>query len=135
MTAFYGSAAKVSFFNGCSTGGRQAITEAQRYPDDFDGIVAGASAWDGMRMHAARVAVSQIVNRYPDGVIPPAKYPMIHAAVLEACDALDGVKDGVIENPLQCHFDYATLACKGADGPDCLTQESSGNARRLSRRR
>jgi feruloyl esterase len=132
VDAFYGSAPKVAFFNGCSTGGRQAITEAQRYPDDFDAIVAGASAWDGMRMHALRVAVSQIVNSNPDGVIPPAKLPMIHAAVLDACDALDGVKDGVIENPLRCHFDYATLACKGADGPDCLTKGQVESARALS---
>ena len=132
IDAFYGSAPKVSFFNGCSTGGRQAITEAQRYPNDFDGIVAGASAWDGMRMHASRVAVSQVVNSNPDGVIPPAKLPMIHAAVLDACDALDGVKDGVIENPLQCRFDYAKLACKGADGPDCLTQGQVESAKALT---
>src|SRR5262249_34765412 len=91
IDAFYGTGAKLAFFNGCSTGGRQAITEAQRYPADFDAIVAGASAWDGMRMHALRVAVNQAVNRNADGVIPPAKLPMVHAAVLEACDALDGV--------------------------------------------
>jgi len=132
IDAFYGSAPKVSFFNGCSTGGRQAITEAQRYPNDFDGIVAGASAWDGMRMHALRVAVSQIVNRNADGVIPPAKLPMIHAAVLDACDALDGVKDGVIENPLRCRFDYAALACKGADGPECLTRGQVESAKALA---
>src|SRR5262252_3539118 len=94
IDAFYGASPKVSFFNGCSTGGRQAITEAQRYPNDFDAIVAGASAWDGMRMHALRVAVSQQINANADGVI---------------------------ENPLTCHYDYAKLACKGADGPDCLT--------------
>jgi feruloyl esterase len=115
--------------NGCSTGGRQAITEAQRYPNDFDAIVAGASAWDGMRMHALRVAVSQQINRNADGVIPPGKLPMIHAAVLEACDGLDGVKDGVIENPLQCRFDFAKLACRAGDAPDCLTigQESANS--------
>jgi len=132
IAAFYGNPAKVSFFNGCSTGGRQAITEAQRYPEDFEGIVAGASAWDGMRMHAVRVAVSQIINRNPDGVIPPSKFPMIHKAVLDACDALDGVKDGVIENPPQCHFDYASLACKGADGPDCLTKSQVESANALT---
>ena len=132
IDAFYGRAAQVSFFNGCSTGGRQAITEAQRYPNDFDAIVAGASAWDGMRMHAERVAVSQIVNSNPDGVIPAVKLPMIHAAVLDACDALDGVKDGVIENPLRCQFDYAKLACKSADGPDCLTRGQVESAKALT---
>jgi feruloyl esterase len=132
IDAFYSAAPKISFFNGCSTGGRQAITEAQRYPNDFDAIVAGASAWDGMRMHALRVAVSQRINSSADGVIPPAKLPMIHAAVLSACDALDGVKDGVIENPLQCDFDYAKLACKGADGPDCLTPNQVSSAKVLT---
>ena len=132
IDALYGTAPKVSFFNGCSTGGRQAITEAQRYPNDFDAIVAGASAWDGMRMHAARVAVSQMVNSNPDGVIPPSKLPMLHAAVLDACDALDGVTDGVIENPLQCRFDYAKLMCKDADGPDCLTRGQVESAKALT---
>ncbi len=132
IDAFYGTAPKVAFFNGCSTGGRQAITEAQRYPADFDGIVAGASAWDGMRMHAVRVAVSQLVNRNADGVIPPSKFPMMHAAVLDACDTLDGVKDGVIENPLVCTFDYAALACKGGDAPDCLTPGQVESAKALT---
>jgi feruloyl esterase len=132
VDAFYGAAPKVAFFNGCSTGGRQAITEAQRYPNDFDAIVAGASAWDGMRMHAVRVAVNQRVNLNADGVIPPSKLPMIHNAVLDACDALDGVKDGVIENPFQCHFDYAKLACKGADAPDCLTPGQVNTAKVLT---
>jgi Tannase and feruloyl esterase len=137
IDAFYGAAPKVAFFNGCSTGGRQAITEAQRYPNDFDGIVAGASAWDGMRMHAIRVAVSQLVNRNADGVIPAAKFPMIHAAVLDACDALDGVKDGVIENPLACKFDYAKLACPStssgqADTTNCLTPGQVESAKALT---
>src|SRR5262249_14108961 len=125
-------APKVSFFNGCSTGGRQAITEAQRYPNDFDGIVAGASAWDGMRMHAVRVAVSQQINRNAGGVIPTSKFAMVHAAVLEACDALDGVKDGVIENPLQCRYDYAKLECKNGDAPDCLTKSQVESAKALT---
>src|SRR5260221_919949 len=132
VDAFYGSAPKISFFNGCSTGGRQAITEAQRFPNDFDAIVAGAYAWNGMRMQAVRVGFTRLITRNLDGVIPPSKFPMIHNAVLDACDALDGVKDGVIENPLQCHFDYATLACKGADGPDCLTQGQIESAKALT---
>ncbi|HEV3141388.1 MAG TPA: tannase/feruloyl esterase family alpha/beta hydrolase, partial [Vicinamibacterales bacterium] len=129
---FYGAAPAISYFNGCSTGGRQAITEAQRYPADFTGIVAGASAWDGMRMHASRVAMNLQINKNADGVIPSAKLPMIHAAVLEACDALDGVKDGVIENPMKCKYDYAQLACKGADGPDCLTPAQVATAKILT---
>jgi feruloyl esterase len=132
IDAFYGAAPKVSFFNGCSQGGRQAITAAQRYPADFDGIVAGASAWDTMRNHASRVAVSQLVNKTPDGVIPATKFPMIHNAVLAACDELDHVKDGVIENPLRCRFDYASLACKAGDHEDCLTAAQVESAKALT---
>jgi len=128
---FYGTAPQISFFNGCSTGGRQAITEAQRYPADFNAIVAGAPAWDGMRMHAARLLVNNQIRKV-DGVIPATKLPMVHNAVLEACDAMDGVKDGVIENPLKCRFDYAQLTCKGADGPDCLTPGQAKAAKLLT---
>jgi feruloyl esterase len=129
VQAYYGTGPRLSYFNGCSTGGRQAITEAQRYPADFNGIVAGASAWNAMRMHAARTVVNLMVNKEADHVIPPSKYPMIHSAVLDACDALDGAKDGVIENPTRCHFDYAILACKGGDGTDCLTKGQVASAK------
>jgi feruloyl esterase len=122
LAEHYGNAAKYSYYNGCSQGGRQGLAEAQRYPDDFDGIIAGASAIDSMLMHGARTALNLLVNRIPDSVIPRTKYAMINAAVLNACDAQDGVKDGVIESPLKCKFDYAVLTCKGDDGPACLTK-------------
>ncbi len=121
VTAFYGNAPKLSFWNGCSTGGRQGITEAAKYPADFDGIVAGAAAIHWVNLHIARMMLNTYANRSADSTIPPAKYPMIHAAVLQACDAMDGTKDGVIENPARCHFNPAVLACKGANGPECLT--------------
>ena len=79
--------------------GRQALIEAQRYPDDFDGIVAGDASWDQMRLYGARIALNVFVNREPAAVIPPAKYPTIHQAVLETCDAADGVKGGVSQAP------------------------------------
>ena len=72
------------------------------------------------------------VNREPAAVIPPAKYPMIHNAVLAACDALDGVKDGVIENPAACRFDFATLACAGDDRADCLTKPQIETAKAMA---
>lgn len=118
---FYGVAPKRSVWNGCSTGGRQGITEAAKYPDDFDGIVAGAAAIHWIDLHVARMTLNAYVNRSADSAIAPSKYSMIHDAVLQACDALDGVKDGVIENPSRCHFNPEVLACKGADGPACLT--------------
>jgi feruloyl esterase len=128
----YGRTPQFSYFNGCSQGGRQAITSAQRFPADFDGIVAGAAAWDGMRSHAARVALNQTVNRSPDAVIPPAKYPAIHAFVMNACDRLDGVKDGVVEDPTRCRIDFARMACKGAEGPSCLTAPQVASAKAMT---
>jgi feruloyl esterase len=121
-----------SYFNSCSTGGRQALIEAQRYPDDFDGIVAGDPSWDQMRLYAARVWLNTYVNRSPAAVIPASKYPMIHDAVLVACDALDGVKDRVIEDPSRCAFDYATLTCTGSDRPDCLTKDQVETANAMT---
>ena len=75
IQAHYGGPPKRSYFNGCSQGGRQAITSAQRYPDDFDGIVAGASAWNSMRMHAARMSVNRIMNRTPESEHPGQQVP------------------------------------------------------------
>ena len=99
VNAYYGRAPILSFWNGCSQGGRQGITEAAKYPADFDGIVAGASAVNWMHLLAARMAVNVFAHRSEDSYIPPSKYALVHEAVLNACDALDGVKDGVIENP------------------------------------
>jgi feruloyl esterase len=131
IDAYYGNAPKLSFWNGCSQGGRQGITEAMRYPADFDGIVAGASALNTMFMGGVRIALNQAVHKTPDSYIPPEKYAMVHNAVLEACDALDGVKDGVLENPTRCRFDPKVLECKGPDGPGCLTTAQVETARVL----
>lgn len=131
INVYYGSAPSLSFWNGCSQGGRQAITEAAKYPADFDGIVAGASGIYWMRLLVARMEINVFAHRSEDSYIPPAKYAVVHAAVLKACDALDGVKDGVIENPTACHFDPKVLVCKGADGPNCLTQAQAETAKAL----
>lgn len=131
VAAHYDARPVKSYFNSCSTGGRQGLIEAQRYPEDFDGIVAGDASWDQMRLYAARVALNVYVNREPAAVIPPSKYPMIHDAVLAACDAKDGVKDGVIEDPLRCSFDFTTLTCSGDDS-DCLTKPQVETAKAMS---
>ena len=107
--AHYGAPAKLSYYSGCSQGGRQGLAAAQTYPEDFDGIIAGAAAWNQMRAHAARTAVNVIVNKNANSVIPPAKYRMIHDAVLKTCDATDGVTVGVIVSPFKCKFDYSML--------------------------
>ena len=132
ISAHYGTPAKFSYYNGCSQGGRQGLAAAQKYPEDFNGIIAGAAAWNQMRAHGARTALNLIVNKNADSIIPPGKYSMIHEAVLNACDALDGLKDGVIENPAKCNFDYAKLACKAGDGPDCLTKGQVESARAMT---
>ena len=121
IAAHYGRAARLSYWNSCSNGGRQGLMEAQRYPADFDGIVAGAPAanWTGRAIGA--LWVGQLVHKDEASYIPPAKYSLIHEAALRACDALDGVSDGVIENPRQCKFDPGTLLCPGADSAACLT--------------
>ena len=132
IAAFYGKASTRAYYNACSGGGRHALTSAQRYPGDFEGIVAGAASWNQARLDAGRIAVNLTVNRKPESRIPASKYPTIHDAVLRACDVADGVKDGVIENPRACGFDYATLACKGADGPSCLTAPQVESAKTLT---
>jgi hypothetical protein len=120
--AFYGKTPQRSYFAGCSDGGREALMEAQRYPADYDGILAGAPAnyWTALLSMAAWD--TQALTLDPASFIPPAKIPTIAAAVLAACDELDGVRDGILNDPRQCHFDAATIECKaGEDTEKCLT--------------
>ena len=131
LTMFYGTAPRVAIWNGCSQGGRQGVTEAARYPADYDAIIAGAPALDYMELHAARMALNVFVHRSLDSYIPPEKYPAIHRAALGACDAADGVKDGSIEDPRHCRFDPGVLRCADGDAPSCLTAEQIETARGL----
>jgi feruloyl esterase len=119
--AFYGTKPTRSYWNGCSTGGKEGLKEAQRFPADFDGIVAGAPSNNWTRLLAHFVWVAQRIHKDEASYIPPSKYSVIHKAVLQACDKLDGIADGVLENPLQCKFDPKVLQCDGGDGPACLT--------------
>ena len=116
--AFYGRTPSTSYFVGCSDGGREALMEAQRYPEDFNGILAGAPASDWSHLFTSFAWNELALSKER---IPIEKLPAIQRAVLAACDAGDGVKDGLVSNPLACHFDPAVLACKGADAKDCLT--------------
>lgn len=120
MTAFYGRGPRLSYWNGCSTGGRQGLMEAQRYPEDFDGIVAGAPANYQTHLHAFDISLQTFV-RQAGAAVPAAKTDLVAKGVLAACDAADGVKDGLLNNPPKCNFDPGTLLCKGADSNDCLT--------------
>jgi hypothetical protein len=120
--AFYAENAQHSYFSSCSNGGRQALMEAQRYPADYDGIIAGAPAGSFTRIVASFTWNLQAAEIDPAAYIPADKYPAIEAAVLAACDARDGVKDGVIDDPTKCDFKPATLLCNGAESAACLTQ-------------
>src|SRR5262245_61436175 len=121
ISEFYGSAPKLSYWNGCYAGRRQGLKAAQEYPEDFDGIVAGAPALSATGRAAFSVWIGQNMHKEEASYIPPAKYPAVHDAVLQACDALDGVKDRVIENPRQCKFDPKVLQCSAGDASSCLT--------------
>jgi feruloyl esterase len=121
ISSHYGSAPRFAYFNGCSAGGRQGLKAAQMYPNDFDGIVAGAPALNATGRAAFAVWVAQHNLKDPGSFLPPAKYPLINNAVLAACDALDGATDRLLENPRACKFDPQVLACKEGDGENCLT--------------
>jgi feruloyl esterase len=120
ITKFYGKPIRYSYWNGCSTGGKQALTEAQRYPDDYDGIVAGAPANFFTHLMFGNIWPAIATLRDPAAKIADKKYPVIHRAVMKACDAVDGVEDGIIDNPEGCHFNPEVLQCKESDGPECL---------------
>ncbi len=122
VRTFYGNTLKRSYFSGCSNGGRQALMEAQRYPADYDGIIAGAPANFITHHLAGFIWDAQATEADPASYIPASKMPAIEAASVAACDALDGVKDGVIDDPTKCHFDPAPLLCKDSDSASCLTQ-------------
>ena len=120
LEAFYGNAPGRSYFSGCSAGGEQAMQEAQRYPRDFDGIIAGDPANNWVH-HYIGGHLWVALAMTGDGYIPASKVPLIADAVNNACDALDGIKDGVLNDPRRCHFDPAALACKQGDAATCLT--------------
>ncbi len=125
ITTFYQSKPKHSYFGSCSNGGREALMEAQRYPEDYDGILAGAPANYWSHLLVGALWDAQATTLDPASYIPSSKLPAIAGAVNSACDAQDGVKDGVLNDPRQCHFDPAVLTCKtedrGEDKAECLT--------------
>jgi feruloyl esterase len=127
IQAFYSTAPRLSYWNGCSTGGRQGLKEAQMFPNDYDGIIAGAPA----NRTAISLWIAHAVLKDPASYIPPAKYPVIHQAALAACDAADGLKDGLIDDPSKCRFDPAVLLCNGPEGPSCLTQAQVAAVRKI----
>ncbi|HEY3840274.1 MAG TPA: tannase/feruloyl esterase family alpha/beta hydrolase [Bryobacteraceae bacterium] len=131
VKAYYQAAPAHSYFSGCSTGGEQALMEAQRYPDDYDGILGGAAANNRTGVHTSVLWTYAVTQGQPADQIPPAKLALLASAVLNACDAVDGLKDGLITDPRRCHFDPAVLQCKAAEEDHCLTPAQVQTARRV----
>jgi feruloyl esterase len=130
ITALYGQVPVHSYWSGCSGGGREGLLQAARYPQEFDGMVVGDPA--NIRRNAWALWLAVQTFKDPDARIPPEKYPMIHQAVLDACDASDGLKDGLIGEPERCHPDFKALECKGADDPSCLTPRQVQSAQAVT---
>lgn len=134
IAAFYGQEPQYSYFVGCSDGGREGLMEAQRFPDDFDGITAGAPAFNVVVQNTFYHAWNALANRGPDGkaILLSDRIPLLHDAVLAACDGLDGIENGVIDDPRQCRFDVSTITCaEGADTAACLTPAEAEVVRRI----
>ncbi len=121
VSAFYGNAPTRSLYVSCSTGGRIGLMEAYRYPEDYDGISAMAPANPMISLMVSSLWTGAATMKDPASGIPPPKFALLQKAALAACDANDGVKDGIISNPPACHFDPSVLQCKSGDAADCLT--------------
>jgi feruloyl esterase len=130
IAKYYDRPARLSYWNGCSTGGRQGLMEAQKYPEDFDAIIAGAPANFQTHLHAWDLSVAVPALKDPAAAVPAAKLTMLNKAAIDACDATDGIKDGLINNPRACKFDPSALLCKGADSDGCLTQPQLDSVKR-----
>ena len=131
VTANYSRPADYSYFSGCSTGGRQALAEVQRYPNDFDGVVAGAAAYYPSHLQGMQVWTSAIAARQTEPHLGEREFHLVNDAVVAECDTLDGVEDGVIENPAVCDFDPASLICENAESGTCLTAAQAETVRRI----
>lgn len=135
--AYYGERPSFSYFRGCSTGGREGVMQAARYPDDFDGIIAGHPASPSAQGALGTNWLAQVSARPDetasgtDAIFTDDKADFLAGAVMDACDGVDGLVDGIIDDPRNCDFDPATLLCPGPDAPDCLTEEQVTAARKL----
>src|SRR5258705_4068372 len=130
VTSYYGRAPQHSYWQGCSTGGRQGLAEIQRYPADYDGVIAGAPVYTPLVYSNAILRV-QAFHKTPGSNLLPEHVPLIQKHVLAACDGQDGIADGLITDPRSCTWDPGELACKGASSADCLTQAQVDTVRRV----
>ncbi|GAA5164822.1 tannase/feruloyl esterase family alpha/beta hydrolase [Viridibacterium curvum] len=135
IRAYYGQPQAYAYFTGCSDGGREALIAAQRYPEDFDGIIAGAAAMSFTTQNGLYHAWQARSNTGPDGkaILVASRLPLLHKAVLDQCDALDGQKDGLISEPRNCHFDPASIQCAAGqtDTSACLSAQEADAVRKF----
>jgi hypothetical protein len=129
VNVYYGRPEQKAYFEGCSSGGRMALMEAQRFPADYDGIVSGAPVYS-LKVQLAEIYRDWIFAQ-PGAAITPSQINLIHQAVLAACDQQDGLKDGILTDPRMCRFDPAVLKCgAGMAGDQCLTEAQITAVRR-----
>jgi feruloyl esterase len=131
VTAYYGTAPAHAYFNGCSTGGGQALSEAQRFPADYDGILAGDAGNDRVHLNVGFLWAFAAAHDGDKLILTESQLKLVHDAAIKACDAADGVKDGILEDPMSCHFDPGVLACKAPASGDCLTPRQVEAARKI----
>jgi feruloyl esterase len=129
--AFYGKSLDRAYYNGCSSGGWEGLTEAQRYPDDYDGIVAGAPAINFVRLQSRGILQAQMSLQDPQGNLTGEQVRLLIDAAVNKCDARDGLKDGLIDDPRTCDFDPAELLCRSGQATDCLTAPQVARAAAL----
>jgi len=129
IQAFYNRAPQLSYYQGCSTGGRQGMMEAQRYPEDFDAIIAGAPVYNQVHLNVSQVSLQVAMLKDSSRLVPREKVTLFANAVVAACDANDGVKDNIVSDPRMCKFDPTVLMCKDGDAATCLTRVQVENAK------
>lgn len=122
IKAFYAKEQKYSYFSGCSEGGREGLMEAQRYPEDFDGIISGNPGHVWNHLFFSGIWNNRAFQSDAASYVPPAKLALVEKAAVEMCDVKDGVKDGIISDPMNCNFDPSVLLCKNGEADSCLTQ-------------
>ena len=132
IKAYYGHEVDHSYFVGCSSGGWQGLTEIQKFPEDFDGVVAGAPAHNFVRLNVRDAIAAQMSLRNPEGNLTSVQTKLVGAAALKKCDAKDGAVDGLISDPAHCDFDPKELQCKAGEKSDsCLTPAQVTRVRAL----
>ena len=131
VDAYYRRRSRQSYFAGCSTGGAQAMEEAEFYPSDFDGIVANSPGMAYAHLMLSFLWSRRVATAHSDSLLPPDKLQLLHRSAMSECDTLDGVKDDVLEDPRRCHFDPDKLRCKAEGSEDCLTANQIATVRGL----